>query len=493
MALSKELRNAIFDALLDAFPRRSDLAEMLLLGLDWRLDDISGGGGLRNDVLQLVGWAEARGETGDLVQAALDARPRNDKLRAVGAQLGLSPNLSPDAAFHTQTETDAAPVLPGKSIGLVLLHTFTEHFDKVDMTFGADGQTLTTLIRAEEHGDKIKVWDVHTGKPLREHMFQEYGYPYGATFSPDGRFLVGNPSIDADVHLWDLHTLRDVLLRAPGSSRPVDRLYDKYAFSPDGQFLAIGVSAQLDDDFEEDGGAEDLTKSGVVELWNMHTRRMLHVLTGHSSAVHYMAFSPDGQMLTTSSLKELEGGDDFQFKLWNVRTGKLLKSKRLRSRAHTWDFSRNGQIFCSVIGGPGDLSIPLWDLYTGKLLRTFVPSGYADQYSLRCSLSPDGHSISIFGRSRRIELWDVRSGTLLHTLPGHSDEWNRAGFSPNGQLLFISGDEVITLWDTSNWEKIASIDGLGITFSPDGQLIATYTSVGNVNVWAISEADLLED
>ncbi|MCC5644224.1 serine/threonine protein kinase, partial [Nostoc sp. CHAB 5824] len=62
-------------------------------------------------------------------------------------------------------------------------------------------------------------------------------------------------------------------------------------------------------------GSEDKT----IKLWDVSTGKALKTLTGHSSKVNSVVFSPDGKTLAS-------GSEDKTIKLWDVSTGKALKT-----------------------------------------------------------------------------------------------------------------------------------------------------------------------
>lgn len=95
MALSGKQYKQLQEALLDAFPDQSDLAQMVRFGLDINLNAISMGGSLAQIVFQLIQWSESRGRTYELIAAAHDANRTNGDLRKVSEEFGLAPLTPP--------------------------------------------------------------------------------------------------------------------------------------------------------------------------------------------------------------------------------------------------------------------------------------------------------------------------------------------------------------------------------------------------------------
>jgi WD40 repeat protein len=102
---------------------------------------------------------------------------------------------------------------------------------------------------------------------------------------------------------------------------------------------------------------------------------------GNSSWVHSVAFSPDGRTA-------LSGSADHTLKLWDVATGKLVRTLEGHSDEVTSvAFSPDGR---TVLSGSWDHTLKLWDAATGKLVRTF------ERHSLgvtSVAFSPDGRSV----------------------------------------------------------------------------------------------------
>ncbi|ACK68334.1 WD-40 repeat protein [Rippkaea orientalis PCC 8801] len=81
-------------------------------------------------------------------------------------------------------------------------------------------------------------------------------------------------------------------------------------------------------------------------------------------------------------------------------------------------------------------------------------------------------------------------------LTGHEDAVNSVTFSPNGQLIATaSSDGTIRLWDRQGRQKTVITGHKGniyrVTFSPDGQLIASASQDNTAKVWNLQGQELM--
>lgn len=90
MKLSGQQYKQFTDALLDAFPSRAKLAQMVKFRLEKNLDAIALGEDLQEIVFKLIGAAEAEGWTAGLLTAARESNPGNPTLLAFSQQFGLA-------------------------------------------------------------------------------------------------------------------------------------------------------------------------------------------------------------------------------------------------------------------------------------------------------------------------------------------------------------------------------------------------------------------
>ena len=67
------------------------------------------------------------------------------------------------------------------------------------------------------------------------------------------------------------------------------------------------------------------------------------------------------------------------------------------------------------------------------------------------SISPDGTMVAAGSLDSIIRIWEVSSGTLLHSLRGHRDSVYSVAFTPDGKGI-VSGslDKSLKFWDLSS-------------------------------------------
>jgi len=184
----------------------------------------------------------------------------------------------------------------------------------------------------------------------------------------------------------------------------------------------------------QDKGSDDQpTPLDSLAYWKAGVKE-IKTFRGHSQGIWSVAYPPDG--LTLAS-----GGRDRYVRLWDIETGRLLRSLR----GHTMDirqvaFSPDGQILASA---SEDRTIRLWNPQSGGTVKVLF-SRY-DHAVNSISFSPDGLMLARGGQNEDIKIWEVTTGTELMTLLGkdqYDHHWSVCtAFSPDG-IHLVGGNDI---------------------------------------------------
>jgi WD40 repeat protein len=93
------------------------------------------------------------------------------------------------------------------------------------------------------------------------------------------------------------------------------------------------------------------------------------------------------------------------------------------------------------------------------------------------AVSPADNFVAAMCGDQKLRLWDVSSGSLLHTLDLAGQKLTAVRFSDDGRLLGLGGDKgLVRLWElpsaTHKLEFTSPRDVQALAISPDGKLLA---------------------
>ena len=207
----------------------------------------------------------------------------------------------------------------------------------------------------------------------------------------------------------------------------------------------------------------------------------------HAGAVTSISFSPDRQFLATA-------GVDDRVRIWDLSGKKIAEWKALQQSVNMVSFSPNGK-FLATAGR--DSTVKFWNL-SGKKISEF-PAIQGSVSSI--SFSPDGNFLAAAGINSSAAIWKLSQLPKVSSspveLPGHNGLIRSVNFSAIGDFLTtLDGKSTVRIWDLSgNLQKTLSMGAIGISFSPDRhqQRFATVTLNGKIGLWNLSKQELVNE
>ncbi|MEZ5353691.1 MAG: c-type cytochrome domain-containing protein [Bryobacteraceae bacterium] len=161
------------------------------------------------------------------------------------------------------------------------------------------------------------------------------------------------------------------------------------------------------------------------------------------------AFSPDGKTLAVSGYHEI---------LLNGLDGKLLGRLVGESmRIHSVSFTPDGRKLVAVGGDPARMGeVQVWDVASRKLLHSIEAS---TDTLFGGSISPDGKLLACGAADKAIRLYDIETGKELRKMEHHEDWVFQTVFGVDGKRLVTVGrDRAAKLIDTGTGRFIENVN-----------------------------------
>jgi WD40 repeat protein/serine/threonine protein kinase len=287
--------------------------------------------------------------------------------------------LSPDGLDIAVIDDGQARIILRDAATLAELHSYP--CTSWAGTFSPDGRWL-----AYGHLKTVQVIDVQSWQPVcccRGHE----SFVRRFRFSPDGKVLATR-SADGAVKLWELPSGQLIRTLAPGESGMT-----LLAYSSDGRRIGAhgnqaikvwdtasgteieSLSAPSTCSLAFQPGTEGLAlgkTNGTIWVRDGARTRSLKALTGHTSQISSLSFSPDGRRLASASY-------DRTMKVWDVASGQELLTIQQPDFVISLTFSRDGSMLVSAsLNG----NLRIWD---AGLLAYQPPSPSSAFYTLRAA------------------------------------------------------------------------------------------------------------
>ena len=283
-------------------------------------------------------------------------------------------------------------------------------------------------------------------------LFQAHsGATLHVTFSPDTQQFASSGA-DGRILLWQ------PFQKQPLSSVVNDSGWTQTVnYSSDGRLIVAGGN------------------DGAIKLWESSSLEPYAQFDKHIGFIFSAAFSPDG-------LSVVSGGGDGSVRFWDPLTGKAIIALQVNT-VNEISFSPDGN---SLAVAELDDGFSLWSL---KSLNRIC--SVSDQSVLTIAFAPKGEIIAIGSKAGEVRLLNSQTCQLQVAIQAHNDFVNAITFSPDGQLIVSGGRDGIMSIITPDGTIMKQIEYENsietVAFSPDSLLIVTGSADGNIGLWGIKE------
>jgi len=386
----------------------------------------------------------------------------------------------------------------------------------------------------------IRLYDAETGK--LQHSWNAHGTAVsGVAYSPNG-LMLASCGADQAVAVWPLNTPGANAIRLVGHTGPVStvafRMDNIHLVSAGADQLVKlwkiegngGKEVQTFRGHKDWVTAAAFSKDGFhvvsssvdrhVKLWEI-TSRELPLVAEHASAVQAVAVSPDGTLIAT-------GSSDRSIKLWDRKTG--VEVATLTGHTHAvmfMLFTPDGKRLISLSGNPkandrGDAEIRFWEINPPReIVRSqqqlnVFGKGRLRTFSSFMATDPAGKQLYIWyhfndaSTSTIVDGFDIETGAPVWDKDGRptfvetTRKINSLAIAANGKIGVTGGrDGSVRLWDLSlteakpapggDWFLFNKVGVADLGFTPDGSILVATSEVGDIKIAKVQGREVLKE
>lgn len=338
------------------------------------------------------------------------------------------------------------------------------HTDAVrSVRFSDDG----TLLVSGGQDNTVRVWDFGTLSPVT--TFRGHGSEVtSAVFLPNGTTVL-SASHDKTVREWNVASYEELrILRG----RTLDGHEDAVlaaSYSGDQKHILTA------------------SRDRSARTWEVLSGKPeLELKEGHEYLASSAIFFPGGRRLVTAAI-------DNTTRIWDATSGGQIARFDRTGRSAAVALSNNSRWIAT---GGEERSAQLWDVETGKRIRSLQGHNFE---VTALAFSPDDKILASGDFKGHVRLWDVETGELTAKIEGHTGKITSIIFLDHGsKIATASLDRTVGQWEVSSGKELKSLilkhpdSVITMKVIPGAGHLITSCSDRVIRRWDPSKATVLE-
>lgn len=378
------------------------------------------------------------------------------------------------------------------------------------------------LLAISDYSDEIWVWSVRDGMSLGNIDDKEIS---SMSLNPDDSFLIMTSPDSSSLFLYDLLTLDDIGEISVSQNSIIEQLI----FSDDGRYFATRSNRLVSDthydsyiliwdatlreilaeiphenkidwiDFSHDGHTILSAWENNISIWDVVSGQLVHLING-LSAIEQAIFDPTGNYILSLNPSN-------EITVWDAQNLAILQSRQFIpiEKFHliaedSQLVTNHGDIFDVMTGEwimnhPDSYSPPASEAL--ELAQTFV--SICANSNCIANLNPTKTQIAIgVEYDTNLQIWDIATRQQIHNL-NHAFEDDFAygqlpkalAYSPDGQLIAVSVNNAIHIWDTQTGSLLTTLTPTRgtyihqVQFNQEGTRLFSVSDDLVVQVWQV--------
>ncbi|MBK9015486.1 MAG: hypothetical protein IPM82_16265 [Saprospiraceae bacterium] len=209
-----------------------------------------------------------------------------------------------------------------------------------------------------------------------------------------------------------------------------------------------------------------LTANNELKLWNLRTGKLVRTFAKQPEQITSLAISADGKWAYS-------GNSDGSVQRWDVLKGQpdFLFKNIHTAQVNTLSLSKNGQM---VLSGSEQGGLKLWKMVDNAAQTIFeFKDSYSPDHGLTAVFSPNDSLVAYGASDNSVVLWDIATKVATDRMAGHEQEVSALRFSPDGtKLITGSFDNSLIVWDIATGKQVLALNGYSriikqVFFSPN--------------------------